>query len=338
MQGGQPGDRPFTAVKTPAEVDKFGRDCLHHLVPTAQVQQHPHRYFQNVDFVGMAEHWNGDIAQIEKDVADGKLELDTREESLIHRKTPGDLQKFWNELKKDVNEKRTMEPHWGRLAQLIQQQRVLPMAAEASQALGDGRPASFGVTQGGDTVIFPSIPASQAARAGPAPCAFARAGHGAMAMEVNQSAIDSGVDVNVGGGSERVAGGWGEAGCEIGGALPKRKWDTATVGDGAFVIPPQACGTLRQVAPRFGIGGPTADQQQVWDPSPEFRAAPAKTRRHMCQQCGHYVGTMRASHTVGNRAGQKVACLVPDGQRRKADYPGRRRNRYKPCTCEICLG
>ena len=177
MQGGQPGDRPFTAVNTPAEKAKFDRDALRHLVPRAQRQAHPHIPGQVLDWVAMADSWNEDVARTEQDVLAGRLEVDSSESSLIHRKKPADLQNYWTESKKEVNEKRTMGPHWGRLAQLRKQQRVEPMSAEASQALADGRPASFGVARSGDTIIFPSIPASQTARAEPAPCAFARAGH-----------------------------------------------------------------------------------------------------------------------------------------------------------------
>lgn len=281
MQGGQPGDRPYTAVKTPAEKAKFDRDALRHLVPRAQRQSNPNIPAQVLDWDAMAESWNEDVARGERDVLAGRLEVDQSESSLIHRKKPADLQNYWTESKKKVNEKRTMEPHWGRLAQLRQQLRVEPMAKEASQALGDGRPASFGVARSGDTVMFPSIPSSQTARATPAPCAFARAGHGGLANEVNQSGVGgegggfSGVgEVHVGGGP-------------AGGALPLRAWDSATVGDSAFVVPPQACSTLKHGTPRSGIGGATADQQQVWNPAPELRTAPATSRRRMCQQCGH---------------------------------------------------
>lgn len=34
-----------------------------------------------------------------------------------------------------------------------------------------------------------------------------------------------------------------------------------------YVAPPRTCSTLQPVLPRFGIGGPTVDQPQGWNPT-----------------------------------------------------------------------
>ena len=70
-----------------------------------------------------------------------------------------------------------------------------------------------------------------------------------------------------GGGCEGVEDG-DECQIDVGGGpvgeVPQdRTWSTAAVGDATFVTPVQACSSYQQVAPRFGIGGPTADQQRV---------------------------------------------------------------------------
>ena len=58
----------------------------------------------------------------------------------------------------------------------------------------------------------------------------------------------------------------------VGGAIPpKRKGNADSVGDRTVVvvIPPNARSTSQQFLPRFGFGGPTADQQRIWNHFPE---------------------------------------------------------------------
>lgn len=184
----------------------------------------------------------------------------------------------------------------------------------------------------------------QAARAGPAPCAFARGALGAEAQEASQPVFGSGGGefggefqdeqdrdgprIDVGGGA-------------VGEAALERTWETATAGDPTFVTPAQACSSFTTVSPRFGIGGPTSEQRHVWDPPispPETprRAAPSRPPR--CKDCGHYRQAV-PHKKESNKKGQKSVCSVPDNERRPPDFPNRTRNRFdtsKPCPCAAC--
>ena len=365
MQGGQQGERPATDVETQAEKNKFDREVLRHLIPRARMQQNHHRPVQVIDFSAFADSWNQDVVAAEKDMLAGLQERGLAGD-LIYRKTAGHLQNYWTESRKEVNIKRTMEPHNAVIRTLRQRLTVQSATREAAQEDGDYRPASFGMTQSGQTIIFPSVATAQTAQAGPAPCASARDMHGAEAEETGRPGIDSGGG-DFGGGCEGVedgdeyqidVGGGPGGGCEgvedgdecqidVGGGpvgeVPQdRTWSTAAVGDATFVTPVQACSSYQQVAPRFGIGGPTADQQRVWIPPilPSGKSRPAMSthnRPHRCQSCGHYKRAV--PHPDARKKGQKTVCNVPENERREPDFSNRVRNRYdtsKPCPCEAC--
>ena len=110
MQGGQQSERPATGVETQAEKNKFDREVLQHLVPRAWVQQSHHRPVQVIDFSAFAESWNQDVVAAERDMLAGPQEKGLAG-NLIYRKTAGHLQNYWNESRKEVNIKRTMESH-----------------------------------------------------------------------------------------------------------------------------------------------------------------------------------------------------------------------------------
>ncbi|CAN0094465.1 unnamed protein product, partial [Ascophyllum nodosum] len=138
----------------------------------------------------------------EKDVLAGLQERGLAGD-LIYRKTAGHLQNYWTESRKEVNIKRTMEPHNAVIRTLRQRLTVQSATREAAQEDGDDRPASFGMSQSGQTIIFPSVATAQTVQAGPAPCAFARGMHGAEAEEAGRPGIDSGGG-DFGGGCEGV--------------------------------------------------------------------------------------------------------------------------------------
>lgn len=182
------------------------------------------------------------------------------DDGIIYRKTANHLQQYWNASKDGVNIKRTMEPLNALLRALRQRLAVHPSTREAVEEGGDDRPASFGVTQSGQTVIFPSIATTQTTRARPEPCAFARGGPEASEDGPIQRALNSGGG-DLGGGLIDVGGGPVEE-------IPReRTWATAEVGDPTLVTPIQACSSYRAVTPRFGVGAPSADQQRVWSPA-----------------------------------------------------------------------
>ena len=99
-----------------------------------------------------------------------------------------------------------MEPHNAVIRTLRQRLTVQSATREAAQEDSDDRPASFGMTQSGQTIIFPSVATAQTAQAGPAPCAFARGMHRAEAEEAGRPGIDSGGG-DFGGGCEGVVDG-----------------------------------------------------------------------------------------------------------------------------------
>ena len=190
MQGGQQGERPATGVETQAEKNKFDREVLRHLIPRARMQQNHHRPVQVIDFSAFADSWNQDTVAAEKDVLAGLQERGLAGD-LIYRKTAGHLQNYWTESRKEVNIKRTMEPHNAVIRTLRQRLTVQSATREAAQEDGDDRPASFGMSQSGQTIIFPSVATAQTVQAGPAPCAFARGMHGAEAEKAGRPGIDS---------------------------------------------------------------------------------------------------------------------------------------------------
>ena len=216
---------------------------------------------------------------------------------------------------------------------------------EAAQEDGDDRPTSFGMPQSGQTIIFPSVATAQTAQVGSTPCAFARGMHGAEAEEAGRSESDSGGG-DFGGGCEGVKDGDGYqiavGGGPVGEVPQEKTRSTAAVGDATFVTPVQACSSYQQVAPRFGIGGPKADQQRVWNP-PIFTSGKSRPvistqkRPHRCQSCGHYKRAVL--HPDAKKRGQKAVCNVLEDARRKPDFSDRARNRYntsKACPCEEC--
>ena len=294
MQGGQQGERPATGVETQAEKNKFDREVLRHLIPRARMQQNYHRPVQVIDISAFADSWNQDVVAAEKDVLAGLQERGLAGD-LICRKTAGHLQNYWTESRKEVNIKSTMDPHNAVIRTLRQRLTGQSATRETAQEDGDDRPASFGMIQSRQTIIFPSVATARTAQAGPAPCAFARGMHGAEAEEADRPGFDSGGG-DFGGGCEGVEDG---DECQInvggrpGGEVPQeRAWSIAAVGDATFVTPVQACSSYQQVAPRFGIGGPTADQQRVWNPPtlPSEKSRPVMSthnRPHRCQSCGH---------------------------------------------------
>ena len=89
-------------------------------------------------------------------------------------------------------------------------------------------------------------------------------------------------DGDLGGGREDVEHGDGYQTDVGGGAMGKvaqeRTWSTAAVGDATFIAPVQTCSSYQSIAPRFGIGRPTTDQQRVWNPPslPSGKSRPVK--------------------------------------------------------------
>ena len=128
----------------------------------------------NFDFSAFADSWNQDVVGAEQDVLVGLQERGLAGD-LIYRKTVGHLENYCNESRKDdVNIKRTMEPHNAVTSTLRQRLTVQSAAQEAAQEDGDDRPASFGMTPSGQTIIFPSVATAHIAQAEPASYAFAR--------------------------------------------------------------------------------------------------------------------------------------------------------------------
>ncbi|CAM9208366.1 unnamed protein product [Ectocarpus sp. 13 AM-2016] len=330
MQGGEHGERPATGVETQAEKQKFDREVLQHLVPRVRMQQNHHRPVQIIDFSAFADSWNRDVVRAEKDVLSGLHERG-KADDIINRKTAGHLQHYWTESKKNANIKRTMESHNPILRLLRQRLAVQPATREAAQE--DGREPSphFGMTQSGQIIVFPKVATARTTTAGPAPCAFAR-----DTLEPASEEASDGGDGDFGDGCEISVGGG-----PVGEMPQERTWSTAAAGDPAFVTPAQACSSYKSVVPRFGIGGPTAEQQRVWNPSasPSGKSLPVKTPRQppRCRDCGHY--KLAVPHPRTNKKGETAACRVPENERREPDFSNRSRNRYdtsKPCPCTPC--
>ncbi|CAM9640329.1 unnamed protein product, partial [Hapterophycus canaliculatus] len=124
-------------------------------------------------------------------VQDDTASRDDGEDDLIYRKTANHLQQYWTESKSDVNVKRTMEPHNALLRAVRHRLAVDSSTREAAQKDGDDRPATFGVTKSGHTVLFLNVAPAQTTRAGPEPCAFARQGFIASEDRSPQPALDS---------------------------------------------------------------------------------------------------------------------------------------------------
>ena len=307
-------------------------------------QQNHHRLVQVINFSAFADSWNQDVVAAEQDVL-ARLQERGLAGDLINRKTAGHHQNYWTKSRKDVDTKRKMEGHNTVNRTLRPRLTVQPATQEAAQEDGDDGPAGFGMTQSGQTIIFPSAATAQTAQAEPAPCAPAHGLLGAETEEASRPGLDSGGG-NFGGGCEDIE---DDDGCEIdvgGGPVDEvpqeRTWSTAAVGDATFVTPVQACRSYQPVVSWFGIGGPTADQQRVWNTPilPSEKSRPVKSTRnrpHRCQGCGHYKRAV--PHHDAKKKGQKAVCNVPENERREPDFSNRARNRYdtsKPCPCEVC--
>ena len=148
----------------------------------------------------------------------------------IYRKTAGHLQNYWTESRKDdVNIIRTLR----------QRLTVQSAGREAAQEDGDDRPASFGMAQSGQTIIFLSVATVHTAQAGPAPCAFARGLLGPEEEEASRPVFDSGGGDFGGGCEDKTAMGAkiGVGGGLVGEVPHERMWSTAAVGDATFVTP-----------------------------------------------------------------------------------------------------
>ena len=144
----------------------------------------------NFDFSAFADSWNQDVVAAEQDVLAGLQERDLAGD-LIYRKTAGHLENYCTESRKDdVNIKRTMEPYNAVTGTLRQRLTVQSAAREAAREDGDDRPASFGMTPSGQTIIFPSVATAHIAQAEQAPYAFARGLLG-EAEEASRPGFDS---------------------------------------------------------------------------------------------------------------------------------------------------
>ena len=145
----------------------------------------------NFDFSAFADSWNQDVVAAEQDVLAGLQERGLAGD-LIYRKTVGHLENYCTESRKDdVDIKRTMEPHNAVTSTLRQRLPVQSAAQEAAQEDGDDRPASFGMTPSGQTIIFTSVATAHIAQAEPASYAFARGMLG-EAEEASRPEFDSG--------------------------------------------------------------------------------------------------------------------------------------------------
>lgn len=96
---------------------------------------------------------------------------------------------------------------------------------------------------------------------------------------------DTGNDSGAAAGAARGAGAGNDGGAAA--RVGEGRCLSRTIGDPAFVVPPQACSTFRKIALRCGIGGASPDRQRLWNPEPSMK--PLETRRapSMCQTCGH---------------------------------------------------
>lgn len=116
--------------------------------------------------------------------------------------------------------------------------------------------------------------------------------------------------------------------------------DPPPAGDPAFAAPAQACSTLRDVAPRFGIGGALADHKQPWNPAiPQARPAPPTSeprRERTCQRCGHRSSYAKWKSMHSGGGPQARVCSVSEDDRRQPDHPRAARKRYDFCQCSDC--
>ena len=108
------------------------------------MQQKHHRPVQVMDFSAFADSWNQDVVAAEQDMLAGLQERGLAGD-LIYRKTGGHLQNYWTESRKDVDIKRTMEPHNVVIRTLRQRLMAQSATREAAQEDGDERLASFGM-------------------------------------------------------------------------------------------------------------------------------------------------------------------------------------------------
>ena len=83
-----------------------------------------------------------------------------------------------------------MEPYNAVTGTLRQRLTVQSAAREAAREDGDDRPASFGMTPSGQTIIFPSVATAHIAQVEQAPYAFARGLLG-EAEEASRPGFDS---------------------------------------------------------------------------------------------------------------------------------------------------
>lgn len=409
MQGGKSGNRPYTAVLTKAERDKFDRTALSFLTTRSDPSAN-RPLIQAIDFDAFAKSWNEDVTEEERNEQAGRLETDGA--NLVNRKTASDLQHYMSESKRGVNMKRTMEPHRHAMAQLRKNQRV-DVLQSGLVAQGSGGGLSVGVFQSGARIVFPSSADASSVLPRPLPVwtPMPRAegeeggggssgdeevievgtgdgdgGGGAAvidmaerigvtvdgdgvasssresALEPSQSSNSSAVGgaspgggsilgqapegsrgVRGGGDPRGVPGGVRDGG---GGAGAVRAGGLVAVGDPCFVMPVQACSTLRAIVPKFGLADSSSRLLQPWNPrtlerpAEAQKPAPQPRAKPMCQTCGHgYTSGHFASHVFHRRqADGRLECLVASNERRQPTFPNRARGKFTSCTCPQCVG
>lgn len=354
------GNVLFTAVSTEAEKKKFDRSVLGYLTTApASGNRGPHQF---IDYDAMSVSWNKDVALEERQVEKGLVVASGH--NIVNRKTPSDLKTYMNVAKRATNTKRSLEPHRERLQILAKSQRVSVMPFTS------GTGASLGLLPSGDRLVFPV--AAQAASALPRPKpvmvegAVESVGQGAGASDGNDVDVEGDAGTigaardptggqPSGAGSSAVARVGNPMGPGVAGAVRAAgavgsvgaagsSQSAAAGGVPCFVAPIPACGTFRSIAPSFG---PRPGLQQTWDPQ-LAEEAPAqvskstpKRKGPCCQDCGHlYTTGTYASKTYHIRSGGgKYQCLVKvdfSERVRKPDFPKRKQQKYKPCTCDLC--
>ncbi|CAN0509650.1 unnamed protein product, partial [Scytosiphon promiscuus] len=169
-----PGERPRTAVKTKAEIDKFDREALRFLISEErrkELHRNGHRAVGAIDCERFAESWNADVARTRTEQLAGRQDVSLDASKIINRKAPFDLQNRWTESRKDVNTARTVENNKSALNQMHRNQRVRLMSPSS-----EGQ-AAIGRTQDGTTITFPQALLGSMAPPRPAPPAGAEDPH-----------------------------------------------------------------------------------------------------------------------------------------------------------------
>ncbi|CAN0207237.1 unnamed protein product, partial [Ectocarpus sp. 4 AP-2014] len=112
----------------------------------------------------------------------------------------------------------------------------------------------------------------------------------------------------------------------------------STAGEPCFLLPVQACSTLRAITPRFDLGQTLL---QPWNPvQQQVRPTPKPRAKLCCQDCGHlYTTGAYSAAQYHTRSGGKYVCLVkthfPE-KVRQPDFPARAAKLYKTCFCAMC--